>query len=531
MSDGHITSGSNLYSLLKSKLYPQYTGSRACKIMPTHTFIGFGSQHDSKLLKELSNIPKGDYFFIDSLENAGMVYGEVLYNSLYEYINNLTIRINNGEIYNHEKNIWGPTLYVPNIASGQTRTWHIRQRCTLNSNNKETCEETETNTESHEIINMPTTVQVSFDIVSKTTRVFLPEVTMCYPEQNSSDEITIDLEVEKYLWRQKTQEIMAKVKNYINDTNTNIPCSTSLYPNATHNTFAGSLGAYGTPWGCVNTITHTSHGDDGIRRPVLHHNKKTCYDPAFREEIPTPPPSPANKKDFTLEQQHQILDMAKQGAWTMVWSMIDAMPSLVDSMPFPRRYNLIHHAIDQENSTALRKLLEQGAKVTTTTLDGLSVDDLIKKANTASSNIMKNIVEKHLHNQQINKAHLSNTFIQEEYITELDNFMSQLKQYMTENNLEDDDFMKNLCDDIYVCTKSITSKGNIGNMYLNTRSASQGKERAYNIQDFGDLEHDSQPLRPTFRNLSNHQTSSATRTAYTNPRLSNVMRTVSEGGM
>ena len=90
--------------------------------------------------------------------------------------------------------------------------------------------------------------------------------------------------------------------------------------------------------------------------------------------------------------------------------------------------------------------------------------------------------------------------------------------------------MKNLCDDIYVCTKSITSKSNIGNMYLNTRSASHGNERAYNIQDFRDLENDSLPLRQTFRNLSSHQTSSATRTAYTNSRCSSVMRTVSEGG-
>ena len=105
--------------------------------------------------------------------------------------------------------------------------------------------------------------------------------------------------------------------------------------------------------------------------------------------------------------------MAKQGVWTMVWDMLDTTPSLIDSMPFPRRYNLLHHAFSQENSTALRKLLNLGANITTNTLDGLSVDDLIRKATTVSSNLMKNIVDRHLQNQRINHDHLSNTFIQE----------------------------------------------------------------------------------------------------------------------
>ena len=89
--------------------------------------------------------------------------------------------------------------------------------------------------------------------------------------------------------------------------------------------------------------------------------------------------------------------------------------------------------------------------------------------------------------------------------------------------------MKNLCDDIYVCTKSLTSTQNTSQMYLGMRANSQGSERAYNVRNFARLDTESQPIAPTFRGLSAHRTSDNTTTTYASRGAANMMRAVSEG--
>jgi hypothetical protein len=59
----------------------------------------------------------------------------------------------------------------------------------------------------------------------------------------------------------------------------------------------------------------------------------------------------------------------------------------------------------------------------------------------------------------------------------LANFMKEMKQYMTENNLIEDKFMKNLCDDIYICYQTFGTK--FGDMYVSARQTSQGTQRCY----------------------------------------------------
>ena len=77
MTDGNIN-GEIDNEVLYSKVYSTYKTS-------TNIFVGFGQTHDNVLLKNYLH-SKGEYYFIESLENAGMVYGEVLYNSIYESI-------------------------------------------------------------------------------------------------------------------------------------------------------------------------------------------------------------------------------------------------------------------------------------------------------------------------------------------------------------------------------------------------------------------------------------------------------------
>jgi len=111
----------------------------------------------------------------------------------------------------------------------------------------------------------------------------------------------------------------------------------------------------------------------------------------------------------------------------------------------------------------------------------------------------------------------------------LDRFMGEMKTYMKDNDLEDDEFMRNLCDDIFVCTKSLYSTR--GEMYLASRAVSQGKERAYNLRNLHDLEANTvqHPDMTVHRSLSDHAMSQNRTTAYASQGAAGLMRAVSEG--
>jgi hypothetical protein len=106
--------------------------------------------------------------------------------------------------------------------------------------------------------------------------------------------------------------------------------------------------------------------------------------------------------------------------------------------------------------------------------------------------------------------------------------MEELKTYMKINELEDDGFMKNLCDDIFICMKCLNSSK--GEMYISTRALSQGRERAYNVRNLTDLESSDNDISKDcglFRSLSNHTMSEERTTAYASRGATNLMREVS----
>ena len=144
---------------------------------------------------------------------------------------------------------------------------------------------------------------------------------------------------------------------------------------------------------------------------------------------------------------------------------------------------------------------------------------------------MNNFIEFEENTKAIKSINLDDFSVEDldDYIAELDKFMIDIKQYITENHLDGDDFMQNLCDDIYVCTKSLTASKNTREMYLGMRSSSQGNERAYNVRDFRVLDTDSQPIQEVFRGLSSHKTSNRTQTSYASKGAAGMMRAVSDG--
>ena len=54
-----------------------------------------------------------------------------------------------------------------------------------------------------------------------------------------------------------------------------------------------------------------------------------------------------------------------------------------------------------------------------------------------------------------------------------------MKKFMTENGLEDDKLMKNLCDDIYISLRTIGTQHGV--MYSCARQTSQGTQRCYTV--------------------------------------------------
>ena len=104
------------------------SSSICAAVNSTYDFIvfGFGNDHDSQTLHNISQKPRCDYGFIDEMERAGLVYGEYLHNVLYAAYENVTIQLENATIYDWKTNQWSPSINIPNLASGLTKTYYVK---------------------------------------------------------------------------------------------------------------------------------------------------------------------------------------------------------------------------------------------------------------------------------------------------------------------------------------------------------------------------------------------------------------------
>jgi uncharacterized protein YegL len=118
LTDGEPTAGSTNFSTLVNLINPDYST----------VFIGYGSDHNSKLLSAFSK--KGiqnKYMFVDNFENTGLVYGEIVYSLLYSAIENVTIHMSEGSyIYDAVTNSWNQTLTIPVLLSEKENIYHIK---------------------------------------------------------------------------------------------------------------------------------------------------------------------------------------------------------------------------------------------------------------------------------------------------------------------------------------------------------------------------------------------------------------------
>lgn len=115
MTDGEVTTGEKSAEIL-SELVDRTI---------TNAFIGFGIDHDADLLATIGTGEKTNYYFVDKLENSGLVYGEILHDILYKFMSNVRLTVQNGLIYDFKKNIWSETLNMGEIVSEANKIYHI----------------------------------------------------------------------------------------------------------------------------------------------------------------------------------------------------------------------------------------------------------------------------------------------------------------------------------------------------------------------------------------------------------------------
>jgi hypothetical protein len=115
MTDGQATVGNSKHTYLRELV--DNTNN--------NVFIGFGIDHDATLLNVVSEGEKSSYYFIDKLENAGLVYGEILHGIVYKFLENVEISITDGLIYDYNTNTWNSTLIVGDVASESSKFYHV----------------------------------------------------------------------------------------------------------------------------------------------------------------------------------------------------------------------------------------------------------------------------------------------------------------------------------------------------------------------------------------------------------------------
>ena len=117
LTDGEITDGSDNKEHLKTLVGTDYPS----------IFMGYGVRHDAALLTSLASTGlHNEYRFVDNLEKAGLVYGEVIHQLLYTAIEDVSLKAEGCEIYDYLTNTWITDLALGHLVSEQKKTYQVR---------------------------------------------------------------------------------------------------------------------------------------------------------------------------------------------------------------------------------------------------------------------------------------------------------------------------------------------------------------------------------------------------------------------
>ena len=151
-------------------------------------YIGFGEDHNANLLQTLGENSKDIYYFVDEIENTGLVFGEIIHSILYKALENIEIIVENGEIYDYLTNSWSNKLRISSLTSEAKKTYHVR---------------TTGNTDAKAIITADNLIN--------------PDEIHTLPSLLNDENKIEPNDLTKYMLRQKTQELMYRAKEIINE--------------------------------------------------------------------------------------------------------------------------------------------------------------------------------------------------------------------------------------------------------------------------------------------------------------------------
>ena len=130
LTDGYITCGSrNLSRLVRNcreaiAASPSFAENRSFN---RTYFVGFGNDHDAMFLNDICNeVSHSQYYFVENIENAGFVYGEIVNDVLNEAMHSIYITTTFGEIFDFETNSWVNQLYISSLPIEVEKTFNIR---------------------------------------------------------------------------------------------------------------------------------------------------------------------------------------------------------------------------------------------------------------------------------------------------------------------------------------------------------------------------------------------------------------------
>lgn len=395
LTDGHVTCGVVQHDLLRAKVPKAGNG------IVRNAFIGYGHEHCAHLLQTLARDDPGPrtgrtYHFADSLEHAGMVFGDILHRVTHEQAHGICVEVAGGRIYDADTRTWGATLEVEPLAAGDTRAWVIQSEGSA-----------------------------------------APEVSVRYtpaalPLASATDE--------------KTERA--------------VPSQEAL--SASQFTYAKRRQE------CIEAMADARACLDGANPPT----------PA----APTAAPGTHGQERLVVVA-HAVLDMAKGGQWDMVRTMVESASIekavLVNACPRPRRFSLLHHAVQQGHLDEARYLVAAGAQAAATR-DGVSLIALVP---TSSAGELRTFVE-----GLPQPAQPQGPPSRAEVLGRLDRLLTDIAR--TREGLgEDGDLAKQykeLSDDIYITRLSMTATNtSVAAMYMGARAGSARRQGGYAV---GDLE-------------------------------------------
>jgi len=180
MTDGYASSGSKNHNVLKHHVDRSVLNA----------FIGFGIEHDSCLLNSLGRDSNCSYHFIDKLETAGFVYGEILHGILYKSLKNVCLEIKDGLVYNYKSNLWTDMLFIGDVIGESDKTYHII------SNNPYDC-----------------TITITGKSYKEETSFSELRSLILFHDKNGNDNGNDNL-VTRYIFRQRTLQLLFQVNEF-----------------------------------------------------------------------------------------------------------------------------------------------------------------------------------------------------------------------------------------------------------------------------------------------------------------------------